>query len=1257
MMERPAEDGADFTPPASFDDFRLVRLLGRGAMGVVWLAHDRLLDRAVAIKFILGVAGDAERARFLVEARAIARLSHPNVVAIYRAGEIARRPYLVSELVRGATLSEVPRPVPGERLLSIALGLARGLAAAHRRGVLHRDLKPANVILAEDGEVKLLDFGVAKLLDVVGEERPRAGERAGEPAGEGDVARTRGAGVRRALRSLGEGTEGEVVGTPLYMAPELWRGEPASRRSDIYSLGMVLYELAAGQPVHGGVPLDELARLRAEDTPPALAAAAPAVEPRLAAIVDRCIARDPAERFASGDDLRDALEALAAAALPARSFPEGNPYRGLQRFEARHRGLFFGRDAEVRVLVERLRAEPLVVVAGDSGVGKSSLCLAGVLPAFEDAGWSVVRIALGPQLGARLAEDPGHLARAAAGGRVVLFVDQLEELCTLASPDDAARVSEALAALAHAASGARVLATVRSDFLTRLAVLPGLGAEIGAALHLARPLAAEGLREAIVGPARAKGVRFESEEMIEALVGTAAHAHGGLPLLQFALAELWEARDEATGVIPAAALARIGGVGGALARHADGVLAGLLPAGRVAARRILERLITAEGTRARRSVAEIAPPDDAPARAALEALVRGRILVAQASSLDEEEARGDGAATGDEDGTCQIAHEALLDGWDTLRGWISQSGERRAAHQRIERAAAEWERLDRAPDGLWTDRRLDEIAALDPAELGPRERGFLEASRRAAARRRRIRRAIALGVPIAAVLAYGGVRMWARLDLERRVDAHVDEARAALGEARARAQNVEALRAQAFARHDGRDRAGGDATWERARVASLDVDEAYGRAARALEDALELDPAGAPPRALRCELIYERALLAERDHQADRMNDLVERLAGCDAERRRWMAPARLTVETEPAGAAVVLERYEQRGAKLVAVPHASLGAGPVAETTQPWGSYALVVSAPGRVTARLPILLRRGEHHAARVELPRPADVPDGFVYVPAGRFLYGSADPEDMRRNFFNTVPLHERASPAYLIARHEVTFAAWIEWLRALPPDERARRMPRLGVKTDSVGASFGLVELPGGRWRFFFRRADHTYEALDGEPIRYLQRDRRAVQDWRRFPVSGVSYEDAIAYAAWLAASGRVPGAHLCDEHEWERAARGADGRRFPNGEHMDPDDANFDETYGRQPLAFGPDEVGSHPASRSPVGADDLAGNVWEWVRSVEQEGQPVDRGGPWYLAQIAARLMNREIGEPGQRDALIGLRICATFGSPDQRGR
>src|SRR5207249_1196933 len=138
---------------------------------------------------------------------------------------------------------------------------------------------------------------------------------------------------------------------------------------------------------------------------------------------------------------------------------------------------------------------------------------------------------------------------------------------------------------------------------------------------------------------------------------------------------------------------------------------------------------------------------------------------------------------------------------------------------------------------------------------------------------------------------------------------------------------------------------------------------------------------------------------------------------------------------------------------------------------------------------------------------------------------------------------------------------------------------------------------LTEIAPRRWKLSLTPTVHTYTAELGELLHYEHRTRRADQDWTRFPVAAVSFEDAIAYAAWLDRTGRVPGARLCDDYEWERAARGADARTFPSGNALAPDDANIDVTYGRDPLAFGPDEVGSHPASRSPVGADDMAGNV------------------------------------------------------------
>lgn len=150
-----------WTPPASFEEYEIIRPLGGGTAGRVYLAHDTLLDRAVAIKFLVSSLDAEVLARFLVEARAAARIQHPNVATLFRVGQIAGRPYLVAEYVRGKSLEQHAKPVAWDEALRLALAIARGLAAAHRSGVLHRDVSPKNVVVSETGEVKLVDFGLA----------------------------------------------------------------------------------------------------------------------------------------------------------------------------------------------------------------------------------------------------------------------------------------------------------------------------------------------------------------------------------------------------------------------------------------------------------------------------------------------------------------------------------------------------------------------------------------------------------------------------------------------------------------------------------------------------------------------------------------------------------------------------------------------------------------------------------------------------------------------------------------------------------------------------------------------------------------------------------------------------------------------------------------------------------------------------------------------------------------------------------------
>jgi eukaryotic-like serine/threonine-protein kinase len=1288
----------DWTPPAEFDGYRLIRLLGCGAMGEVHLALDTLLDRHVAIKFILQTEEDPNaRARFLVEARAIARLQHPNVVAVYRVGEVLGWPYLVYEFVRGVGLDELPAPVPWEQALSIGMGIARGLATAHQRGVLHRDIKPANVILSQDGEVKLLDFGLAKLLQVlqphpgaetaVEDGGPRPDERApiagGDPltAASGPAASTQvlalaAAGAPDDAAATLPGPHltraGEIMGTPLYMAPEVWLGEPATSRSDVYSLGALLYALCSGRPPHDA---ETLALLEATvvrcDVPP-LTSVAPEVNPALAAVVDRCLRRDPRRRYADGNDVRAALAALAPESR-ASPIPQGNPYRGLRPFEAEHRALFFGREAEVRSILERLLAEPFLLVAGDSGVGKSSLCRAGVLPAVNAAfgagrTWSTVTVVpgrhplaalaagLAPFLGGNedevqgwLVEDPSSVGRelrrrlgAAAG--LVIFVDQLEEVATLGEPGERAALGEALEWLAMPTPGVRLLAAVRGDFLSRLAALPGIGGNLGRALFFLRPLSRERVREVVVGPARALGAAFESDALVASLVESAVSTDGGLPLLQFALAQLWEARDQGRQMITAAALEALGGVGGALSRHADEVVAGLAPRERIAARRMLTGLVSAAGTRTRRTEAELGA-DDTAARAALEALVRGRLLVAREAP---------------EGSAYELAHEVLILGWGTLRQWLEENAGSRAVRERLDAAVAEWERLDQAREALWSGRQLAEATLIGAGDLEPKGAAFLQASR-AIARRRRLKVGLAVAaVPLAALLAYAVIAGKARVDLRRQIAGRVAEAARLVDDARTRDREVEQRRLRAFMSFDAAQVAAGEKLWGQAQALAAAVEASYARAGQTLESALVLDAGRRDVRDQLAAVLFARSLLAERDRRAAARDELLQRLALYDQDgvlRQRLASPAHLSVTTSPAGAAVRLERFLPQGERQRLGAARDLGAAPVGPVRLPPGSYVVTLEAPGHAPVRYPVLLGRGERVHLELDLPRAAQVAPGFVWVPPGRFLFGSAADEGVRRSFLNAAPLHAASTAGFLIAQHETTYRDWIEYLVSLPPADRARRRPR--TEGGGLQGSLELREIGSAAWQLTLKPTTRASTARSGERLRLTGRHERASQDWQRLPVSGVTWDDARAYAAWLDRSGRVPGARLCTELEWERAARGADGREFPHGDALEPVDANYDETYGKEPLGFGPDEVGAHPASRSPFGVDDMCGNVWEWTQSVLARGGPVARGGSYYMGTNSVRSTNRELLEPTLRDATLGIRVCASLppapATPDRR--
>ena len=273
-------------------NYEIVAPLGAGGMGEVYRARDVRLGREVALKVLpASVASDTDRlARFEREARAVAALNHPNIVVLYSVEDADAVRFLTMELVEGQTLD---RHLASGRLslagvLDIGIALSDALAAAHAKGVVHRDLKPANVMLTPDGRIKVLDFGLAKLTVKDAESRT----------------------AHSATRTVPLSGEGLVVGTASYMAPEQVRGEAVDSRSDLFALGVVLYELAAGRRPFAGESLADVASAILRDEPPPLATLRADLPSSLGRIVGRCLEKDPDRRFQTAKDVRDELDVL-----------------------------------------------------------------------------------------------------------------------------------------------------------------------------------------------------------------------------------------------------------------------------------------------------------------------------------------------------------------------------------------------------------------------------------------------------------------------------------------------------------------------------------------------------------------------------------------------------------------------------------------------------------------------------------------------------------------------------------------------------------------------------------------------------------------------------------------------------------------------------------------------------------------------------------------------------------------------------------
>jgi serine/threonine protein kinase/WD40 repeat protein len=746
--------------------YRVRSLLGRGGMGEVWRAYDLKLRQDVALKALhTELIEDTDALETLrQEVRTAREVISPNVCRVFDLQELDGQELVSMEYVDGTTLQEILKersPLDLDEAREIASQFLAGLEAIHEAGLIHRDIKPENVMVTRTGRVVVMDFGIAK--------------------------------------GLGDGKGGLIAGTPAYMSPEQSQGDELDTRADVFSAGVVLAEMVVPAGVRS---LEDRQRVWE-----AIHQEAPEIaETPWSRVISQCIAADREARYTTASELARALEEVT---LRAVGDDTARPYPGLSAFQEEDAEYFYGRELEVEALWKKLRRPHLLAVIGPSGAGKSSFLRAGLLPTLTD-GWraliatpgnrpfSNLAQALAPQLGeapgvAKLLqrfEEPDIAIELCSQWRQqskhsLIILDQFEELFTQNPEAVQASFAELLGRLPLEAD-LFVLLSMRDDFVMHCHRFEALRPIFSELSPLDPPLGSA-LRRALVEPALRCGYRFEDESIVEEMLSEVEGQRGALPLLAFAAAQLWERRDRETGLLTRKSYELIGGVGGALAQHAEAILDYIGEGNVPIVRELFRNLVTAQGTRAARDREEVLAvfpetegepfrepsqvkptPTPRPQRPAakhvLISLIDARLLTSYEVPADEEGS--------EPHHRIEIVHESLLARWPRLVRWQRQDADSAQMRDELRHQSRLWDEKSRPEDMLWTGTAFKEYEIWReryPGGLTQTEEAFGDAMVHQAERQKR-RRRIAISAAFGILLVILGVIAWFgwRAELERR---------------------------------------------------------------------------------------------------------------------------------------------------------------------------------------------------------------------------------------------------------------------------------------------------------------------------------------------------------------------------------------------------------------------------------------------------------------------------------------------------------